>query len=86
MRRNTKPIPAASAATWKKRLAITYAVLAWNSFALVMYLVFKGKGDWAQHFGLKSKEELEMTPGNSYHTPKMSSVVSKPDKAICKRV
>lgn len=64
VRRYTRPMPETTAETWKKRLSIAYALLAWNSFGFVLFLIWKGKSDWAKSFGLKSEEELAMSPGN----------------------
>lgn len=65
VRRNTNPLPMGIAHTWKQRLSIGYALLAWNAFGFVLYAVFTGKSDWAKSAGLKDQEELRMTPGKS---------------------
>lgn len=66
IRRNTKPIAPVTAETWKRRLAVAYAIFAWNAFGVVVFLICTGKGDWAKYFGLKSNNELELTPGKSF--------------------
>lgn len=63
VRRNTKPIEYGSALAWRDRLSIGYAILAWNAFGMVCYMVYTGRNDWAKHHGLKSEEELSMSPG-----------------------
>lgn len=63
IRRHTKPIPEGTAHIWKQRLSFGYVFLAWNAFGFVVYMMYTGKHDWAAYHGLKSKEELEMTPG-----------------------
>ncbi|XP_065363978.1 uncharacterized protein LOC135957212 [Calliphora vicina] len=57
VRRNTNPIPELQAAVWKRRLSITYAVVAWNAFGFVCYMVFSGRSDWAQYYGYKTEDE-----------------------------
>lgn len=47
IRRNTSPIPMNTAALWKKRLSLLYALLAWNAFGFVIYSAYHGKTDWA---------------------------------------
>ncbi|KAK4884419.1 hypothetical protein RN001_000690 [Aquatica leii] len=66
IRRHTSPIPEIRAAQWKQRLAIGYALLAWNAFGYVIYTMYKGKSDWAQFHNLKSEEELKMTPAQQW--------------------
>lgn len=65
VRRNTRPMPFGMAHTWKKRLSIGYAILAWNALGFVLYAAFTGKADWAKSHGLKTQEECEMRPGKS---------------------
>lgn len=50
VRKNTRPIPYTTAETYKSRLSIAYAFIAWNAFGFVLYQVFKGKADWASKF------------------------------------
>ncbi|KAL3287125.1 hypothetical protein HHI36_001606 [Cryptolaemus montrouzieri] len=66
IRRHTKPIPEDDAAKWQKRLSLGYAIVAWNAFGFVCYQVYKGKADWAQYHGLKTEEELKMTPAQQW--------------------
>ncbi|XP_044744798.1 uncharacterized protein LOC123306742 [Coccinella septempunctata] len=66
IRRHTKPIEEDTAALWKKRLAVGYMLLAWNAFGFVCYQMYQGKLDWAAYHGLKSEEELRMTPAQSW--------------------
>lgn len=63
IRKHTKPIPEGTANIWKQRLSFGYVFLAWNAFGFVAYMMYTGKHDWAAYYGLKNKEELEMTPG-----------------------
>lgn len=63
VRKNTHPLPHGTAHTWKQRLSIGYALLAWNAFGFVLYAIFTGRSDWAKSAGLKSEEEIAMTPG-----------------------
>lgn len=57
VRRNTNPIPELQAAVWKRRLSVAYAVVAWNAFGFVCYMVFSGRSDWAQYYGYKTEDE-----------------------------
>lgn len=66
IRNNTDPIPEETALRWKKRLSVAYALIAWNAFGIIIYQSFNGKADWAAYHGLKTEEELKMTPGNIY--------------------
>lgn len=65
IRRRTNPIAEDKAIRWKRRLSIAYGLIAWNAFGLVMYMVYKGKSDWAHYYGLKSDDEKQMAPGIS---------------------
>lgn len=65
VRRHTTPLPMSTAQLWKQRLSIAYAVLAWNAFGFVLYACFTGRADWAKAAGLKSQEEINMSPGKS---------------------
>lgn len=47
IRRSSKPINLTTAELWKRRLAIGYALIAWNAFGFVIYAVYQGKNDWA---------------------------------------
>ncbi|XP_050500338.1 uncharacterized protein LOC126880501 [Diabrotica virgifera virgifera] len=66
VRRNTHEIPENRAALWKQRLSVVYAVIAWNAFGFVGYMIYKGKGDWANYYGLKTEEEMNMSPGHQW--------------------
>ncbi|XP_055903460.1 uncharacterized protein LOC129939461 [Eupeodes corollae] len=66
VRRNTNPIPESTAELWRRRLSIGYAVIAWQAFGLVCYSIYKGKNDWAKYHGLKSDEELAMSPAQQF--------------------
>ncbi|KAJ8924414.1 hypothetical protein NQ315_007210 [Exocentrus adspersus] len=66
IRRKTNPIPVDRADLWKKRLSVGYMLVAWNAFGLVCYMVYKGKSDWAKYYGLKSEEELSISPGKQW--------------------
>ncbi|XP_055381215.1 uncharacterized protein LOC129611847 [Condylostylus longicornis] len=66
VRKNTNPIPFDTASTWKRRLSFGYAIIAWQAFGLVCYMLYKGKGDWAKYHGIKSEEDLRMTPAEHY--------------------
>lgn len=63
IRKRTKPIPENKAILWKTRLSLLYGFLAWNAFGLVVYSAYKGKGDWAHYYGLKTDEEHSISPG-----------------------
>lgn len=63
IRKRTSPIPHVKASTWKSRLSIAYALLAWNAFGAVLYAVYNGKADWAKYHGLVSEEEAHLRPG-----------------------
>lgn len=63
VRRHSSPIPLNTAELWKQRLSIAYAFLAWNAFGFVCFQVYKGNVDWAKTAGLKSQEEVNMSPG-----------------------
>jgi len=64
IRKNTRPVPFATAGMWKQRLSIGYAFLAWNAFGFVMYAIYTGRSDWAKE--LKTPEELAMSPAQSF--------------------
>lgn len=66
VRNNTSPIPEVQAHMWKRRLSIGYALLAWNAFGYVCYMVFTGRSDWAHYYGLKSDEEKNESPAVYY--------------------
>ncbi|ALC48459.1 CG13365 [Drosophila busckii] len=66
VRRNTSPIPENRAELWKRRLSIGYALLAWNAFGMVCYMVYTGRSDWAKHYGYKTKEELALSPAQQF--------------------
>ncbi|KAK9703194.1 hypothetical protein QE152_g29507 [Popillia japonica] len=63
IRRNTKPITENQAGVWKKRLALGYALIAWNAFGIVCYLIYTGKGGWMTQ---KQEEEANMTPAQQW--------------------
>jgi hypothetical protein len=63
VRRNTNPMPMNKAGKWKSRLSVMYAVLAWNAFGMVCYMVYTGKNDWAKYYGLKKPEDEMLSPG-----------------------
>ncbi|XP_060536363.1 uncharacterized protein LOC132708205 [Cylas formicarius] len=63
IRSRTGPIEENTAASWKQKLSIAYAIIAWNAFGVVAYNIFSGKADWAAHYGIKSEEELSQSPG-----------------------
>ncbi|KAK9880521.1 hypothetical protein WA026_011760 [Henosepilachna vigintioctopunctata] len=66
IRRHTRPIPEDNASKWKRRLSLAYMILAWNAFGLVCYQIYIGKSDWAEYHGLKTEEELQLTPAQSW--------------------
>ncbi|KAJ8962631.1 hypothetical protein NQ318_001024 [Aromia moschata] len=66
IRRNTNPVPVDRAALWKNRLAVAYMLIAWNGFGIVAYMIYNGKADWAKYYGLKSEEELKMSPAQQW--------------------
>nr|CAD7601106.1 unnamed protein product [Timema genevievae] len=63
MRRHTRPIPQPKANQWRNRLSIAYALLAWNAFGLVCYMVYTGRKDWAKYYGLKTEDDDLLSPG-----------------------
>ncbi|XP_044728919.1 uncharacterized protein LOC123292358 [Chrysoperla carnea] len=66
IRRNTKPIPVQSAQVWKNRLSVIYALVAWNAFGCVLYMIYQGKKDWADYYGYKSDEDKQLSPGKQW--------------------
>lgn len=62
VRRNTKPIPSETALIWKKRLSVAYAIIAWNAFGVVLYMMFTDRADWPSYYGLKTDEERDKRP------------------------
>lgn len=66
VRRNTNPIPENTAEIWRRRLSLGYVLFAWQAFGIVCYSVYKGKADWGKHHGLKSEEELTMSPAQQF--------------------
>lgn len=63
VRKYTKPIPGDKAQLWKKRLAISYAIIAWNAFGFVLYYMMTERADWPLFYGLKTEEEAQVRPG-----------------------
>lgn len=63
VRRNTNPIEHSKAIFWKEKISIGYMLIAWNAFGLVCYMVYSGRADWAKYHGVKSDEQLKMSPG-----------------------
>uniref|UniRef100_W8CAP0 Uncharacterized protein n=1 Tax=Ceratitis capitata TaxID=7213 RepID=W8CAP0_CERCA len=68
VRRHTSPIPEDNAVLWKRRLSVVYALLAWNAFGFVCYMVYTGRNDWARYYGFKSEEEAKLTPAQQFAT------------------
>ncbi|EDV91925.1 uncharacterized protein LOC6566105 [Drosophila grimshawi] len=66
VRRNTSPIPEHRADLWKRRLSIGYAILAWQAFGLVCYMVYTGRNDWAKYYGYKTEDELSLSPAQQF--------------------
>ncbi|XP_067637437.1 uncharacterized protein [Eurosta solidaginis] len=66
VRRNTNPIPEDRAALWKERLSIAYALLAWNAFGFVCYMMYTGRADWPRYYGYKTEEEANLTPAQHF--------------------
>ncbi|KAL5283469.1 hypothetical protein ACFFRR_006008 [Megaselia abdita] len=66
VRKHTRPIPFNTADRWKRRLSLGYAIVAWQAFGVVCYLFYTGRGDWAKTQGLKSEEELMMSPAQQF--------------------
>ncbi|ETN61325.1 hypothetical protein AND_007022 [Anopheles darlingi] len=60
IRRRTNPLPLDRAALWKRRLSVVYAVLAWNAFGGVCYMIYTGRNDWAKYYGYKTEEEAKL--------------------------
>ncbi|XP_063228144.1 uncharacterized protein LOC134534070 isoform X2 [Bacillus rossius redtenbacheri] len=63
MRRHTRPISAEKAVNWKQRLSLIYAFISFNAFGVVVYMMGTGRRDLAEYQGLKSEEEMKLTPG-----------------------
>ncbi|EDW07553.1 uncharacterized protein LOC6584582 [Drosophila mojavensis] len=66
VRRHTNPIPEQRAEMWKRRLSIGYAILAWQAFGFVCYMVYTGRNDWAKYYGYKTEEEMALSPAQQY--------------------
>ncbi|KAH8416828.1 hypothetical protein KR222_006452 [Zaprionus bogoriensis] len=66
VRRHTNPIPEQRAELWKRRLSIGYAILAWQAFGLVCYMVYTGRNDWAKYYGYKTDEDLALSPAQQF--------------------
>ncbi|XP_023169320.1 uncharacterized protein LOC111598346 [Drosophila hydei] len=66
VRRHTNPIPEQRADMWKRRLSIGYAILAWQAFGMVCYMVYTGRNDWAQYYGYKSEEDMALSPSQQF--------------------
>lgn len=64
LRSHMRPIREGDAATWKKRLSLGYMLVAWNAFGFVLYMIWKGKSDWA--VAMKNDEELRLTPAQQW--------------------
>ncbi|XP_050084040.1 uncharacterized protein LOC126570366 [Anopheles aquasalis] len=60
IRRRTNPLPLDRAALWKRRLSVLYAVIAWNAFGGVCYMIYTGRNDWAKYYGYKTEEEAKL--------------------------
>ncbi|CAG9809499.1 unnamed protein product [Chironomus riparius] len=56
VRKKTNPIPVDIAHKYKGRLSFVYAFIAWNAFGLVIFQIFRGKADWADHHGLPKED------------------------------
>ena len=63
LRRRMHPMAEKDAWSWKTRLSVMYALLAWNSLGFVLYQIYKGNKHWPTSLGLTTKEEDEMRPG-----------------------
>lgn len=63
VRKNSNPIEYAKAIFWKEKLSIGYMLVAWNAFGLVCYMVYSGRADWAKYYGVKSEEDMRLSPG-----------------------
>uniref|UniRef100_A0A182Q0Q8 Uncharacterized protein n=1 Tax=Anopheles farauti TaxID=69004 RepID=A0A182Q0Q8_9DIPT len=53
-------MPLDQAHLWKRRLSLLYAVVAWNAFGGVCYMIYTGRNDWAKFYGYKSDEEAQL--------------------------
>lgn len=76
VRRNTRPIQYNKAIYWKEKLSIVYMLVAWNAFGFVCYMIYTGKKDWAQFHGIKSEEDLKLSPGKNKYLKILFLVVS----------
>ncbi|XP_053670268.1 uncharacterized protein LOC128720614 [Anopheles nili] len=60
IRRRMNPMSLDQAHSWKRRLSLFYAIVAWNAFGGVCYMIYTGRNDWAKFYGLKSDEEAQL--------------------------
>ncbi|XP_068159221.1 uncharacterized protein [Drosophila tropicalis] len=66
VRRNTNPIPEQRAELWKRRLSLGYAILAWQAFGFVCYMVYTGRNDWAKYYGYKTEQDAALSPAQQF--------------------
>lgn len=64
IRNNMRPMSEHKARVWHGRLNVIYNVSTFSALAAVIYACFHGRADWAGYHGLKSEEEMKLTPGN----------------------
>jgi hypothetical protein len=57
------PMSEEKAWSTKDKLAIAYALLAWNAFGIVMYKCYDGKKHWPVTIGIRTPEEEAVRPG-----------------------
>lgn len=77
VRRHTNPIPEHRADLWKRRLSIGYAILAWQAFGIVCYMVYTGRNDWAKYYGYKSEEEAALSPAQNLRSTSKWKALAK---------
>jgi len=66
VRRNMNPMEEDQAWKMKDKLAIAYALIAWNACGYVMYQCFDGKKHWPTAIGIRSEEEDQIRPAISW--------------------
>lgn len=63
IRKNTNHMEYPFAHLWKRRLSVAYAIIAWNAFGLVCYMIYTGRNDWAKYYGVKNDDDSHLSPG-----------------------
>ncbi|KAJ9585739.1 hypothetical protein L9F63_002529 [Diploptera punctata] len=66
VRKYSLPIPERRASSMKNKLSVAYALIAWNAFGLVCYMLYSGRADWARAYGYKSDEDMAIPPAQQW--------------------